>query len=57
MVPASKNSHHTSSRGIGKVDAVVKFKPKKMVKEEMKGGNREQGRKKRPISYLKKPIQ
>ena len=47
MGPANKTSCNTSScRRIGEVDAVVKFKPKKMVKEEMKGGNREQGREK-----------
>ena len=46
MGPASKTSCNTSSRCIGEVDAVVKFEPKKMVKEAMKGGNREQGREK-----------
>ena len=34
MGPASKTSSNISSRGIGKVDAVVKLKPKKMVKED-----------------------
>ena len=44
MGPASKTSGNTNSCRIGDVDAVVKFKPKKMVKEEMKEGYREQGR-------------
>ena len=34
-----------------KVDAVVRFEPKKMVKEEMTGGNREQGRKKSNFKF------
>ena len=46
MSPASKTLRNTGSSRIGQVDAVVKLKPKKMVKEEMTGGNREQGRKK-----------
>ena len=37
------------SRRIGQVDAVVKVNPKKMVKEEMTGGKREQGKKKKHI--------
>ena len=45
MGPASKTSHNTSSRCIGEVDDVVRFKSKMMMKEEMTGGNREQGRK------------
>ena len=63
MDPASKTSRNTSSSRIGQVDTVVKLKPKKMVKEEMKGGNGEQGRKKMlsktyvPILKLKKKIQ
>ena len=44
MGPVSNTSHNISSRRIGEVDAVAKFEPKKMVKEEMKGGKREQGR-------------
>ena len=44
MGPESKTTINTCSRHIGEVDAVVKFEPKKMVKEEMKGGNREQGK-------------
>ena len=47
MGPASKNSSNTSSCRIGKVDTVVKFKPKQMVKEKMTGGNREHGRRKK----------
>ena len=43
MGPASKTSQNTSSSRKRKVDAFVKFEPKKMVKKEMKGGgNREQ---------------
>ena len=53
MGPASKTSLKTSSRRIGEVDAVVSFKPKKMVKEEMTGGQREQGRnEKKPVPSL-----
>ena len=48
MGPASKTSRNTSSHHIGQVNAVVKLKPKKMVKEEMTGGNRVQGMKKNP---------
>ena len=39
-------SHSTSSGHIEEVDPVVKVEPKMMVKEEMTGGKREQGRKK-----------
>ena len=39
MGPASKTSRNTSYRLIGEVDGVVKLEPKKMMKEEMKGGN------------------
>ena len=46
MGSASKTSHNTSSCHIGEVDAVVRFEPKMMVKEEMTGGNRDQGWKK-----------
>ena len=44
MGPASKTSR--SSRPIGEVDAVVRFEPKMMVKEEMIGGNRAREEKK-----------
>ena len=46
MGPASKTTHNTGSRHIGEVDAVLRLKPKKMVKEEITGGKGEQGRKK-----------
>ena len=39
MGPASKTSRNISSRGIGKVDAVVRLEHKKMMKEEMTGRN------------------
>ena len=45
MDPASKTSCNTSFRRIGEVEAIVRFEPM-MVKEEMTGGNRGQGRKK-----------
>ena len=51
MGPESKTLRNTSSRHIGLVDAVVKLKPKKMVKDEMTGGNREQGRRKHTREY------
>ena len=49
---ASKTSRKTSSRRIGEVDSVVNFEPKKMVKDEMKGGNREQGKGKNLIKGI-----
>ena len=54
MGPASKTSPNTSSRRIGQVDAIVKLKPKKIVKEEMTRGNREEGREKKIVfvTYL-----
>ena len=52
MGPASKTSRNTSSRSIGEVDAVARLEPKKMVKEEMTGGNRGQGRKKNVESSM-----
>ena len=50
MGPARKTSCDTSSRHIGEVDAIVRFEPKMIVKEEMTGGNREQERKKVAIA-------
>ena len=46
MDPASKNSRNTNSRRIGEVDAVVRFKPKMMLKEEMTGGKIQSKRRK-----------
>ena len=54
MGPASKTSCNTSSHHIGEVDTIVRFEPKIMVKEEMTGGNREQGRKKIVWKFRKK---